>query len=624
MLLDRSWSMGYGDTWERALDAARAEIAGMGPDDRATLVLFDHGAAATGQATSDGARLRAALDTVTPGSGTTRFAPALRLTRSILSGSDLPRREAVLISDFQQVGWNNEAVLRLPPGAELRTVGVGAADPANVSLTNVELATERFAGRERATVTARLTNRGAAPVEDLAVALELDGRTLQTQRVTLAPNDAGTVTFEAFTVPEQAARGTVRAAQDRLTHDDVFHFTVAPDRNLPVLVVESGGAPTATSLYLTRALEIGQEPGFRVDVKRGGEPTADDLAGRAVVVLNDVPFPGGESGRRLRAFVEQGGGLILVLGDRSAASDWTGEGAALLPGSAGVAADRSSGRGGTMGYLDYSHPALEVFAAPRSGDFSGARFYRYRPLTLPRATEEGAPEEVRVLARLDDGAPLLTERNVGRGRVLAWGSTVDGEWNDLPLQPVFLPFAHRLVLHAAGYAEARPWFTTGDVVDLTARAPVLTSGGVDAEGPEGAGADAGGMGTGGEEGGAYFALAPSGKRVELGSEPLLTLAEAGFYDVRSVAEEGESGYAVAANPDPAEADLTPMMPAELVAAVEPLAGESGAPAQAGVLTPDERERRQSLWWYLLAAAFALLAAETVLSNRLSRAEHRVT
>ncbi|MEX0892573.1 MAG: hypothetical protein WEB88_10420, partial [Gemmatimonadota bacterium] len=92
----------------------------------------------------------------------------------------------------------------------------------------------------------------------------------------------------------------------------------------------------------------------------------------------------------------------------------------------------------------------------------------------------------------------------------------------------------------------------------------------------------------------------------------------------STADEQAAGYMVAANPDPSEAELTWLDPAELVAAVEPVDGQAADPVRAGALTLAERERRQSLWWYLLVAAFALLAAETVLSNRLSRAGHRVT
>src|SRR5262247_2237065 len=40
ILLDQSASMGYGDHWQKAQDAARTAIRSLRPGDRATLVLF--------------------------------------------------------------------------------------------------------------------------------------------------------------------------------------------------------------------------------------------------------------------------------------------------------------------------------------------------------------------------------------------------------------------------------------------------------------------------------------------------------------------------------------------------------------------------------------------------------
>jgi hypothetical protein len=50
-------------------------------------------------------------------------------------------------------------------------------------------------------------------------------------------------------------------------------------------------------------------------------------------------------------------------------------------------------------------------------------------------------------------------------------------------------------------------------------------------------------------------------------------------------------------------------------------GRAGGAAEAGrdvAPTDLEQERTQRLWWYLLFAGFALLAAETFIGNRLSR------
>src|SRR5438094_1495616 len=91
VLLDQSASMGYGDHWQRARDAARSVVRGLGRDDRATLVLFSRNAEENMRATSDRTRLEAAINTAKVGSGSTRYGPALKLAESILSRSPVKR-----------------------------------------------------------------------------------------------------------------------------------------------------------------------------------------------------------------------------------------------------------------------------------------------------------------------------------------------------------------------------------------------------------------------------------------------------------------------------------------------------------------------------------------------------
>src|SRR3954467_1289024 len=84
ILLDQSASMGYGDHWQKARDAAHRVVAGLAADDKATLVLFGRNAEENMRATSDRPRLDAAIDAAKVGSDATRFGPALKLADSIL------------------------------------------------------------------------------------------------------------------------------------------------------------------------------------------------------------------------------------------------------------------------------------------------------------------------------------------------------------------------------------------------------------------------------------------------------------------------------------------------------------------------------------------------------------
>ena len=80
--------------------------------------------------------------------------------------------------------------------------------------------------------------------------------------------------------------------------------------------------------------------------------------------------------------------------------------------------------------------------------------------------------------------------------------------------------------------------------------------------------------------------------------------------------------AIAVNLDPAESDLTALDASELVATVTGHASQAQAQsaAEPQEMTREESERRQGLWWYLLLAGLALLAAETMIANHLSRKE----
>ena len=588
ILLDRSYSMGYDNRWERARDAARGVVRDLAANDLATLILFDSGAEAAARSTTDRASLTAAIDGAALSAGATRYGPALQLAQGVLEDSEQPLLETVLISDFQRVGMDSAANTLLPPGTVLTPVSVADDEPTeNVSVTGASVQRDLFSGRERAVVTARLANRGDAPVSGLRVSLELAGRALESKQVDIEPGGAATVTFDPFTLEEGAMSVSVRAAADALPHDDVFYFAVAPGDVVPVLLVGSPGASGA-NLYFRQAMTIGTSPSFDVTERSVDQVTTDDVAAAAVIVLNDVGLPSGAVGTAITRFVENGGGLVVALGERVR---WPGDEIGLLPGSFDAPADRD-GRGGALGFVDYSHPVFEVFSTPRSGDLTAPRFYRYRPVD-PRP-------EATVLARFDNGAAALVEAMVGEGRVLLWTSTLDSFWNDFALKPIYLPFAHKVVEYLAGYTAPTPYLTVGQVLDL-------------AEYPGAAGIDVASAN--------LVVRDPSEDRLAVGEDGrtgFIDLRQQGFYEIRDTESESSAPVTVAVNVDLAESNLERVDPQELVATVTGRAAGDRSVTAERQLEPEDLERRQTLWWYLMIGALGFLAVETVVSNRLSR------
>jgi len=582
ILVDRSYSMGYGDRWTRALAEARGAVEGLTPADRASIVFFGSGTDVALRSTSDKGRLQSALASAQLSAGATHYGPVLKLAGSILAESTLPRREVVLVTDFQRGGWRGADGVRLPDGAVLTPKPIGDTDTANVAVTPVAIERSTFSDQERVTVTAGVTNHGAKALDNVDVALEINGRAMQTQRVKVDANASASTTFAPVTLTAAEVRATVRLGNDAMTRDNAFHFMVAAGRPVRTVLAGRAGARDA-GLYLSRALAVGETPRFDLAVREPESLTPDDLQPGAIALLNDVQVSSGTAERLLR-HVERGGGLLIVAGQRGT---WPQERAAAVPALPGEAIDRSRGQAGRLVGLEYGHPVFEPFRAPRSGDFSAARFYGYRAMTL----QPGA----NVLARFDDGAPALVERRVGAGRVLIWASSFDLEWNDLAVKPIFLPFVHQVARYLAAYREPEPWLTVGEVLD-----PSRTIAGHPSD--------------------VRTVISPSGQRIPLDPEggDVVELAEQGFYELRAQANTGGPAATVAANVDLSESDLTPMDPKEVVAAVSGRPGAAAGGPESAEMTDAAREAMQRVWWYMLFAAAFFLAAETIVSNRVAK------
>ena len=580
VLLDTSYSMGYGTRWAAATDAARGVVSRLGASDRASVVAFGSGTEILLRNTSEKSALNSAIASAKPGSSATRYAPALKVAGSLLAESQLPRREVVLISDFQRSGWRGQEGSSLPAGATLTPMAIqGTATQPNLSVTAVSLQRSRFANQERVTVTAGITNRSESAVSNQPVTLEAGGLKVSSQTFSVEAGASTSVTFEPVTISGRNYKGTVRLGDDALPADNAFHFVVSPSEPVHVVLVDRGSS--ATGLYLAQALAIGEAPKFDFVTRQPENLSDDDLRKTSLVVLNDAPVAA-PLARRLLKFVDQGGGLLVAAGARAS---WPRD-VDLLPASIGNPVDRTRGEPARVGGIEFGHPVFETFRAPRSGDFSAVRVYGYRNL--------GPVAGAQVLARFDAGAPAVVERRVGAGRVLLWASTLDQSWTDLPIRAVFLPFVHRAATHLVAYVPSQPWSTVGQILD-TSRAGAHKGQSVPT-----------------------IVLTPSGTRLPVSGDgtEVIELAEQGFYELRGDANSTSDMAVVATNVDPAEADLTAMDPQDVVAASTGESSSDAVQTAAAPQTPQTRERSQRLWWYLLCLGAALLAAETFVSNRL--------
>jgi hypothetical protein len=202
-------------------------------------------------------------------------------------------------------------------------------------------------------------------------------------------------------------------------------------------------------------------------------------------------------------------------------------------------------------------------------------------LTIPQDAD------TRVAARLSDGSPLFIDRKLGEGHVLVFASALDNVANNLPLQPVWLPFIEQTTHEMGGIGSARANYRVGSYVDLR---------------------------TVKEKNVPVEIIGPDGKRVmslsESAKATTFQFPTEGYYDIRRANGREEMA---AVNPDRRESDFTQLNPDTLN-----LWKNTGVGALSGTAASsagNKNEEPSELWWWVVALLALMAIAETVVGNR---------
>ncbi len=555
LLIDDSFSMRQGDRLERAKQDALQTVNGMHASDRAQLIAFGGPTRLLTNLTGDRTALQAGIQALQPGDGASSFAEVARAVRSLAQSTKSPV-EADLFSDMQKTSApGNFADLRLPEGTRLIPHPSATGMISNLAVESV-LAPRRLFNPKSGRVQATLVSyslREAAP----QVTLLLNGRSVETKTAKLPAGGRATVDFTGLDAPFGLTRGEVRInSSDNFPEDDHFFFAIERSDPAPALFVHDPG-DTRSPLYFQTALAASNQPAFSLTTATYQQAAAASLDRFAFVVLSDPDFPPGFE-NAVRKYVDRGGSVLFLLGNRRSAGISRGAGYA------------------SISQVDTTHAALR--ATPR---WDGVRFFR---------TATVRPGDAKVLLRLDDGTPLLLENPRAEGRSLIFASALDNLDNDLPVHPLFVPFIQQLTDYLGRVETATGNYTAGAFYDL--RSSVAGSG-TSSESPIEV------TGPGGER---VLSLAES-TRVRS-----LPLEHQGFYDIRR--QNGKHELA-AVNPDRRESDFAVLAPETLTlwrnTGTEP-GTAPGGPASGTA-------RKNELWWYVLLCALALAIAESVLGNR---------
>jgi hypothetical protein len=626
IVLDASASMTYQLGGRTLFDRARADaleaLASLGSDEPATAVVCaGEGSPRAEPPSFDKAAVRRLLDgaraTFLHADMSACTAAAVRALSESASGGMLSQRLAVA-TDLTASAWRLDAPAPLVQTAKgavrpeviLLDAARGEALP-DLGISDLSLEPDPAVGPRGFRATVTLSNRGARAAEDVPVVLRTGlgpGGPVALRAFASVP--AGGIARKnlALSFPAGGPAGLhVSIPEDALSYDDARAVTVEVPREVKALLVNGAASPVKhkdEAFFAEAALSSPASP-VRATVVDAESLSRVRFDAFDVVMLLNVRSLGARASE-LQSFVEKGGGLFVSLGNQVDPDLYDEELKGLLPRPlhlAKTAAEKgapgAAERAARFATVDYSHPALSIFAGSAREGLEGTHTWRYmllKPAPEGRAHRgEGGAEAGRkggaadVLMAFDDGAPALVEARRGRGRVLLFTSTVDREWSDWAIRTSFLPALQRFAAWLAGALEERR-----DAPGQVGVPRVLAL----SEGQK-----------------AVALVGPDGREHPLrpgpgGAAPAAVPDRPGLWQVK--VEEGGQEHldprlAFAALPDAREADTTRLDPQELTAWF----GGSGHARLAEQGAP-RGDRHVPLWSILLAAAVALFLAEGAL------------
>jgi hypothetical protein len=462
--IDDSFSMRAGNRLQQAKDQAQSILSSVRPGDPVQVVALGAQIQTLTQPTTDPGEARAAINSIQPTDSRASFGELARYSRTLAESIKSPI-ELNLVSDLQRSAMPpGFADLRLEPGTNLVLHQVGDAAP-NWTVESVT-APRRVYDPKKVRIQAIIAGFGA-PAAKRIVSLLLNGKSLQTKTVDVAENGRAQVEFLGLDAPYGFSRGEVRIdSADILAADDHYDFAVERADPKKILFVDDGRHPRA-ELYYKAALDASPDSAFTLETLRPDQAANAKLGNYALIVLSDLgALPGGFEDS-LKAYVAAGGSLLIALGPASAASP------------------RVPVLDEAIQSSSYAHPEGQMFLSVSdldTGDpvmrdlerFDGVKFYQAIRVTSAKS---------RVLARLNDGTPLVLEQAIGEGKVMAFASTFDNTANDLPLHAAWVPFVQRSAEYLGGEGGDQPVNVTADSYielrasgDKTGAAEVLLDG----------------------------------------------------------------------------------------------------------------------------------------------------
>lgn len=394
-------------------------------------------------------------------------ATSLTAARDLLAAEGGAAPQVHVLTDLRQSDWVGhpdvtaalESLRTIQSSVTLVQVSRDSTD--NVALPRLTSETLAVARGVPWRMNLEVVNRGRAKVSELRGSVEIDGTPLPVAILLpdLEPGTSQIVSHDITFQTEGRHQVEVRLDDDLLPEDNRRFIAVDVTDKRPILIVDDEGQQEDAG-YLAAALSADADlTGLAADIRDSQALTTGDLNRYDCIYLLNIRDLPADASQRLADYVRSGGGIAWFPGEQ-ANTDWynktlreptlnlfpvplgsigsTGSGSTGGGLPAGLNTDELSGRRKT----DFespafsSHPIFTVYNIPDSPFADAVQISNWFRTTDDWEREDTRrSDNVKTLARLQSGHPIVFEHSLGRGRILTFLTGAGRRWSNWPIAP---------------------------------------------------------------------------------------------------------------------------------------------------------------------------------------------
>jgi len=387
--------------------------------------------------------------------------PAIQSAITTLQDRPSSQKELVIITDGEASAWRQyEAITRSLNQSKKDTnaiiVLVGKDPDENLAITRLDQKTPIASVDQPVRLAIEVTNFGKAEANDVEIQMSINEEPIGDPAIieAIPPGESRTITtFVELTSPGYQRISSKLNFDDALEIDNSREIVIRGINKARALLVDGqpGRDITESETFFLQNALVPVPPELTDSFFLGADRiSTGDLAStplddyRAIFLANVSDFPE-EFLSKLINFVESGGGLVVFPGENINVAFYNKtlhEKAQLLPASFGeVIPEQGQENALTIQASGYNHPLVDLWNDPGAGTLSTVKTLKAYNLSLGDTISKN---KATVALRYNDGSAAVVESDYGLGKVYQFSSTADTDWNDLPVQPAFLPIVHRV------------------------------------------------------------------------------------------------------------------------------------------------------------------------------------